>query len=374
MEIVNGTRFLLDGQLSDDKHGKRYLLAVAKATYRFPDDDSGESTARLADMQLPIFASDLFEGEPGFSAPYFEADAAYFKPRCDIVIKAAAYPPDGRAVTELDVAFRVGECEKWAHVVGDRQWQRGVLGLTPSAPEPFLRMPITYTRAFGGTRLEGSRFLPYAPNPIGRGYANASGSTDLAGHPVPNIEACGAPVTDARTAQPAVSFGPIARSWDARIGYAGTYDQHWIDEVFPLLPADFDERHFQCVPEDQQIAHPRGGERVLFYQMHPRRPRIAFRLPRLHLPMAVLDRNRQVHRLAPLADTLNFDLDAETFSVTWRVRHPIRRSLDEIDTLAAGMLCKRWWKARVTGTADCGCGGKETDDKDLAPVTEALDA
>ncbi|HZF97097.1 MAG TPA: DUF2169 domain-containing protein [Pseudoxanthomonas sp.] len=374
MEIVNGTRYLLEGQLSDDKFGRRYLLAVAKATFKFPEDGGGDATPRLADLQQPIFSSDLFEGEPGLSTPYFEADAAYYKPRCDIVVKAAAYPPNGRAVPELDVGFRVGECEKWAHVVGERHWQRGFLGLAPSAPEPFLRMPITYSRAYGGTRIEKGQHRVYAANPLGCGYATAAGGTDLADHPVPNLEARGAPITDPHRAHAAVSFGPIGRSWDARIGFAGTYDQHWIDEVFPLLPADFDEQYFQCVPADQQIAHPRGGEQVLLYQMHPRRPRIAFRLPRLHLPMVVLDRDRRVHRLQPLPDTLNFDVDAETFSVTWRVRHPIRRSLDEVHTLAAGLLCKRWWKARVTGTADCGCGGKETDDEDLAPVTEALDA
>jgi hypothetical protein len=119
--------------------------------------------------------------------------------------------------------------------------------------------------------------------------------------------------------------------------------------------------------------HPQGGEQVLLYHLHPTRPRIAFALPKLALPMVVLDKERQVHALEPLADTLSFDVDAEQFSVVWRARHPLRRGVDEVDTLAAGSICKRWWKSRVLGTDDCGCGGFETDDDDLAPVTEALE-
>lgn len=371
MDIVNSARLLLEGHMAVDKHGKRFLVAVAKATYDFPAEDGAAPV--LSEKQQPVFTSDIFEGEAGLSTPYFEADTAYYKSRCDVVVKASACAPQGQAVERLDVAFKVGDCERWAHVVGDRVWRPGVLGLAPTRPEPFLRMPVTYSRAFGGTRFDGGSYRVYGPNPIGRGYASAAGDNALAGEPVPNIEVPGAPLDRARDDYAALSFGPIGRSWPARIGYAGTYDQHWQDEIFPLLPPDFDERFFQCAPPEQQIEHPRGGEPVRFYHLHPLRPQIAFALPRLWLPMVVLDRERQVHKLQPLADTLSFDVDAGQFSVVWRARHPLRRGIEEIDTLAAGSLCKRWWKSRVLGTDDCGCGGFETDDEDLAPVTEALE-
>ncbi|HZF98431.1 MAG TPA: DUF2169 domain-containing protein [Pseudoxanthomonas sp.] len=190
---------------------------------------------------------------------------------------------------------------------------------------------------------------------------------------MPNIEAPGRPIGSVRDDHPAVSFGPVGRAWPERIDYAGTYDQHWQDEIFPLLPLDFDERFFQCAPPDQQIDYPQGGEPVHFHNLHPSRQQIAFVLPSLDLPMVALDHHRKVHRMVPQVDTLSFDLEAGQFSIVWRARHPLRRGIQEIDTLAAGSLCKRWWKSRVLGTDDCGCGGFETDDEDLAPVTEALD-
>ncbi|NHZ66942.1 DUF2169 domain-containing protein [Massilia sp. CCM 8694] len=55
----------------------------------------------------------------------------------------------------------------------------------------------------------------------------------------------------------AVALSAIGRHWEPRSQYVGTYDKHWEEEVFPSLPEDFDEQHYQCAPEDQQIAYPK---------------------------------------------------------------------------------------------------------------------
>ena len=47
---------------------------------------------------------------------------------------------------------------------------------------------------------------------------------------------------------PPMAFGPIGRAWQPRPNYAGTYDQKWLDERFPFLPDDFDERYYQRRP------------------------------------------------------------------------------------------------------------------------------
>ena len=48
-------------------------------------------------------------------------------------------------------------------------------------------------------------------------------------------------------------FGPIARHWEPRVRWAGTYDKRWQRTRKPLLPDDFDDRFHQCAPEDQQV-------------------------------------------------------------------------------------------------------------------------
>ena len=78
----------------------------------------------------------------------------------------------------------------------------------------------------------------------------------MIGAPVSNTEEISDPVRDPGGRYRPMAFGPIGRGWPSRIRYAGTYDQNWIDNVFPFLPDDFDTRYFQCAPEDQQIAVP----------------------------------------------------------------------------------------------------------------------
>ena len=58
-----------------------------------------------------------------------------------------------------------------------------------------------------------------------------------------------------------MSFGPMGRGWPGRIEYGGTYDQNWIDNIFPFLPPDFDDRYFQMAPPDQQIDLPKRRRR-----------------------------------------------------------------------------------------------------------------
>ena len=48
-------------------------------------------------------------------------------------------------------------------------------------------------------------------------------------------------------------MGIIGRAWQSRLPLAGTYDQAWLDERHPNLPADFDFGYWNAAPHDQQI-------------------------------------------------------------------------------------------------------------------------
>lgn len=370
MEVINGTPYLLEATQATDKSGRVMLVILAKGTFDFPAVD-GE-VPKPAKQQVPVLVSDVFEGEPGLSTPLFECDYAMRKRRCDVIVRASACAPQAQPVRELDAAFRVGACEKWVHVVGDRSWQRGVIDLKPSAPQPFVRMPITYGRAYGGSCEEDGLIYAQEANPVGRGYAGPHRLADLHGQALPNLEQPGVPIERHDGSYLPWSFGPIGRSWQPRLALAGTYDEHWKDEIFPLLPPDFDDGFFQCAPPDQQIDFPRGGEDVRLLNLHPTRPHIHFPLPNFELPLAVLDKQRKLHFPVPVVDTVTLDAESEQLVVTWRAQLPLKRNLREIGLLAGGSVCKRWWKSRVLGTLDCGCGGFETDDDDLAPVTARL--
>jgi hypothetical protein len=52
--------------------------------------------------------SDVFFGEPGLSAPKYEVDFAPRKPRCDLLLNATAYAPEGRTAEHVTVGVRIG--------------------------------------------------------------------------------------------------------------------------------------------------------------------------------------------------------------------------------------------------------------------------
>jgi hypothetical protein len=377
VELVNGGPFILTATQSLDKDGRPWLVVIAKATYRIPNNPDAFPT--LAEAPREFIIADEFDGEPGLSSPLFESDFAPVKAACDVIIKGSAHVPDGKPITELGIGFAIGPIRKRIRVVGDRRWVRQLGLYSPGAAEPFTTLPITYSLAFGGLfdhHAIGSSnpadFLAHPANLVGVGFARGKFLKLLEDSAVPNLEAPEAAIQDPEMLYTPMSFGPIARNWTPRLPYAGTYNQYWQDEIFPLPPPDFDERFYQCAPPDQQMPYPQGGEEVRLLNLRPGGGLTCFRLPALDLPIVVLPKSRSPVALTPVADTLVIDTDADTFDIVWRARMPLKRGLHEIHTVAAGSVCKRWWKSKVYGTDDCGCGGLETSDEDLAPVTEAL--
>lgn len=371
MELINKSRLPMEVTTALDKSGREHLVMVAKATYLFGDEIR---PPELAQECHPIVYSDIFVGEPGLSAPIYESDLSLSKRRCDVILDATAHAPEGRPVTELDVAVRVGPLFKQFLVVGDRVWQRGLSRVSPSRPQAFSSMPLHYGRAFGGSLVPRPDGVPdsYAANPVGRGFCSDPRADIVDEMPMPNTEEIhgriGAPNDSARP----LSFGPIGRHWHPRKDYAGTYDAHWRAEVFPLLPEDFDETFFQCAPPDQQTDFIQGGEQVELRHLVSGQPRIAFKLPKPDLALKLLYESQTALELRPRVDTVFIEPDQGRFTLVYRATVALdRRGLFGIRTIAAGPVCKRWWNAQVLGTADCGCGGDS--DKDEGPEeTEEL--
>src|SRR5690606_19953794 len=141
------------------------------------------------------------------------------------------------------------------NVVGDRYWIAGPTGIGKSFAEPFTRKFISYDVAFGGT----DSFHPnpdkkdaYMANPVGRGFHQFLDGGLINDTPLPNTEALDESVSDPKGNYKPMSFGCMGRGWPERVQYAGTYDQNWIDNIFPFLPDDFDLRYYQAAPQDQQ--------------------------------------------------------------------------------------------------------------------------
>jgi len=327
--------------------GRELLVIAVKGTFRMPDTPGAR--LQVHEEQLPLVMSDVFFGEPGFSAPRYEIDFAPRKLRCDVLLNGHAYAPGGRPTARMTVQVAIGGWSKAFEVIGDRKWYSAVGGRATS-PESFIQMPISYDRAFGGVdqrHEDPAKHAAFMPNPAGRGFHKHLVDEWLQGSPLPNTEERGVTVSQPNGAYRPMSFGPIGRQWEPRVRYAGTYDQRWLDDQFPFLPADFDPQYYQAAPLDQQLALPVGEQMVSLVNLTPDGRR-DFTIPHFEAPIVVFPKRGEREDIVAIADTIVIEPDEERVTMTWRVARPLKKNMLEIAQVLVGRRGSEWWQQRET--------------------------
>jgi hypothetical protein len=318
MQITsNTTQLRSELCVQTDKYGRDHCMVVLAGTFRA--DAAGE--LNLGSVQRPPTATDLHHGDPATSSVKYEADFALRKPLTDVSVVGKAVAPGGRPVHELRVALEVEGRSKELLVTGERRWARAGLGLVASKPVPFVEMPLTFERTFGG---------PGEPrNLVGVGAGGAEEGAAL-----PNIEDPRDRVTSPRSRPAPVGFACVARSWQPRVSLAGTYDARWRDERCPFLPEDFDDRYFQCAPEDQQFPRFRGGERIRCVNMAERAV-VEYRVPTRRVPVSFCFAAGRVERVAEL-DTIILEPHRSEAVLVWRASAPLTKRLVDLRAVEVG--------------------------------------
>jgi hypothetical protein len=347
MDLLNATGMLAGYTMGMKPDGRELLLVAVKGTFTIPKN--GEEP-HLADQQVPLIMADTFTGEPGFSAPAYEVDYAPIKHRCDVLLNGSAYAPQGRPARVVQVGMKVGQWAKTFNVVGNRYWNAGIL-IDSTLPEEFSVMPISYDNAFGGLdnfHQDKNKHGAYMQNPVGKGFHQLLDSYLVDGSPLPNTEEINRPIQRPDADYQPMAFGPVGRGWTPRLQQAGTYDQDWIDNTFPFLPADFNEAYYQAAPADQHIPYPKGGEEVVLVNLSPE-GRIAFRLPTAEVPVVFFRKKGERHETQAVIDTIVIEPDKGIFTMTWRASVPLKKNIFEIPQALAGKMSRGWWRARELG-------------------------
>jgi uncharacterized protein YjbI with pentapeptide repeats len=199
-------------------------------------------------------------------------DVGMPKPRAELLIGGAARAPAGQPTTALAVEWAVGPLRKRLIAFGDRYWAIAGGGLAATPPHPFVEVPLSPERAFGGPG--------FADNPSGLGYH--AGERTRAGELValPNIENADQLILSAESRPVPALCGPIDLASPKRRRYAGTYDGHWLKHVAPALPDDVDPRLFLTAPDDQVFpGYLAGGEPYALRGFSPDEPELRGTLP-----------------------------------------------------------------------------------------------
>lgn len=327
-QLDNRTPFAAERTWTRDRDGAETWLVAVKCTF----DVLPDGTTTVADEQPPVVraAEYIDPDKPVVSSLKYDTDLVRTKTTTDVILIGHAHAPNGEPVTDIEVGLRVGPMTKRLRVIGDRVWRGGAM----SSPRPFLRMPIVYERAYGGvdpsTR---DAALPQwsRENPIGTGFALSESGVD--GLRLPNIEYPDRAVQRWDDRPSPAGFGPIGAHWHPRVQLAGTYDERWQQDRFPLLPQDFDDRHYQCAPTDQQAPQfLAGGEAVVLLNLTPG-GRLQFTLPRIYFAFETffLTGERHVHEKARL-HTVILEPDLPRISLVWHTALRCHPKVYKLDT------------------------------------------
>ena len=333
MDFVNDSGLPAAWCLAFDLEGREVVVVAIKATYALTPEGGD---LELAAEQAELVKADEFTGDPGLSATLHETDFSAHKPQCDVIVNGSAHAPGGKPARKVTVGLRVGPIHKRFEVIGDRVWEARMIGAGASDPKPFRTLPISYDRAYGGADTgKDDEVQTYAENPIGVGYYPLSDGKKLAGRALANTQEIGKDADGRKARVRPMSFSPIGRNFASRVPFAGTYDEPYFEERLPLLPKDFDDRYFQCAPEDQQMPYPRGGETVELENLTPA-GRTRFRIPSCELPVLVVLKDQPAVQLDPVIDTLVIEPDLQRVMVTWRASLPMRRDVFDVARTVIG--------------------------------------
>jgi len=346
VELINSTRMVVGYTMGMEPSGRELLVVVVKGTFRIPTEQG--ATLTLHDQQVALVTSDVFFGEPGLSAPKYEVDFAPRKHRCDVLLNGSAYAPGDKPVERVTVGVRIGGWSKSFSVIGDRFWSTAGGGVRVTAPKPFRTMPVSYDRAFGGADMrhdEPAQHVAFMLNPSGRSFHKHMIAKWLHASALPNTEELTQPITTPDGAYRPMAFGPIGRHWEPRYKYAGTYDQNWIDNIFPFLPADFDEQYYQSAPLDQQLSKLLSEQPVALLNLTPDGRR-DFVLPQFEAPFHILPTKGAREDLTAPLDTIVIEPDLERVTMTWRIARPLKKNIFEIAQVLVGRKGAAWWQQR----------------------------
>jgi hypothetical protein len=311
--LDNTTPFAANRSWVRDRDGAEVWLVAVKSTFTINLD----GTTTVADDQVDVCLAPKFLGEPAKSSLLYDLDLPRTKVTTDIILNGHAYAPGGAPITKLQVGFRVGNLSKSLWLTGDRFWKNSLLGVALGPAQPFVKMPLTYERTYGGTDEKAEKAKWDPRNPIGTGVA--ARSHNLVGRRAPNIYSHSS--FDRFHQQEPAGFGAIPGHWLPRVKFAGTCDAKWEAERAPLLPEDFDDRFYQCAPADQQtVQFLKGGEEVELLNL-TRGAHLTFYLPRVILGFETDFGSEQVRHRANL-HTVVLEPDFPRVLMVWHTSLP----------------------------------------------------
>ncbi len=299
------------------------ITVIAKASFALVPGES----ARLCQEADPPVGDVHYDDDHLGRSVIHGSDFAPRKQKVDVTLTGKVYA--AAAARSAEVRFRFGDdetgFERRAKVFGERIWRAGAPGGTISKAAPFDSIPMCWENAFGGAGFDA--------NPVGTGRAAEDKALRM-----PNIEDPEHLLRGPKESHVSICFAPIPMLWRAKMFESGTYDEVWLRERWPYMPADFDDAFYQNAPQAQQLDHIRGDEAFSIGGMHAEYRVLEGTLPGMRARCFVqgLGQDARFVELPMNLDTVSFELERMRLHLVWRGVLPV--SDHHASNLEGGLL------------------------------------
>jgi len=191
-----------------------------------------------------------------------DREVPFLRNGVDLMILGHAYAPDGKPVESLTMSIKVGQ--KFLRkilVIGDRVWEGDRDHLKPSRIQPFLKMPLSYQRAYGGRCLGEAGLMAFPGNSEGRGFYLTP--EQALGKPLPNLEDPDHPIRSWKDQPNPVGTAPYPASGSLRLVNSIELTK---DPLKEEVRSPSDIRIKRIKPEFFNNAHP---SMIIYEPLHP---------------------------------------------------------------------------------------------------------
>lgn len=356
MELRNYTPFPNLRFYGEFPNGDQFGVVLVKGTFGI------RATGHLivADEQAAILQDDRNCGPVNASSVYIPSDIVPNKPSTDVIVSAVAKAPGGKALQSWKCGISIpGELaiRKELRVTGPRRWEpvwldrgRERIGVPSNRkyaqfkqwrltePEPTLSVPVRYEKAFGGvltkpqgTDDDGTQLPPqieaYENNPVGCGWIDEKYTPSTEPLAAPQVESVLDPIHDPYKKYQAEGFGAIPPAWLPRRPKGGTYDQNWLDTVWPNWPDDYDFGfHNSAHPDLILKGYLKGDETIQLWGFDGSTAIRQVTLPNLALVAEQILLDGTVRAVRMNLDTLMIDIsdddpDEHRVFLSWRINY-----------------------------------------------------
>lgn len=274
---INATKFPTLYFQNITKDGSANHVVILKITYNM----SHESTGRLiiSEQQMEIFKKDRWQGKINESSLVWESDVVPRKIKCDLIIANGYTQQDdskntfNKWICGFELIYENNVFKKFITATSQRIFTTfGIRHITGSKNE---KVSLDWSKAYGGqiktppedeiknekiVKAGEKKWETEKRNPVGVGLNRGNGCI------APQLEEIGNPYSENNENNP-VSFNPVGKSWIPRRYLAGTYDERWKKEQWPLPPFDFKDEYWNGAPLDQQVPYIKPESTIILYNI-----------------------------------------------------------------------------------------------------------